>query len=92
MLGHEFKFQYHRKQKLMSCEYYLITCLGLSFQDPLDNSLPCECMPEETDSSENSLHPDFAKVIKLTLYLHIKLSYLLLTAFMEKMEMLSLKM
>ncbi|MEJ1272084.1 hypothetical protein NN561_002932 [Cricetulus griseus] len=36
--------------------------LGL---DPLDNSVTCECTLEETDSSENSLHPDFAKTLKL---------------------------
>uniref|UniRef100_A0A286XFM1 Dedicator of cytokinesis 10 n=1 Tax=Cavia porcellus TaxID=10141 RepID=A0A286XFM1_CAVPO len=58
-----------------------LTELGL---DPLDNSVPCECTTEETDSSENSLHPDFAKVIKLTLYLHMNLSCLLLVGFMPK--------
>lgn len=58
----------HRLENCVIHEYHLITCLGVSFQDSLDNSITCECTPEETDSSENSLHPDFAKVIKLTFY------------------------
>ncbi|XP_029394200.1 dedicator of cytokinesis protein 10 isoform X12 [Mus pahari] len=37
--------------------------LGL---DPLDNSMTCESTLEETDSSENSLHPDFAKYLTET--------------------------
>ncbi|XP_051046520.1 dedicator of cytokinesis protein 10 isoform X9 [Phodopus roborovskii] len=37
--------------------------LGL---DPLDNSVTCEYTLEETDSSENSLHPDFAKYLTET--------------------------
>ncbi|XP_005082569.2 dedicator of cytokinesis protein 10 isoform X10 [Mesocricetus auratus] len=37
--------------------------LGL---DPLDNSVTCECTLEETDSSENSLHADFAKYLTET--------------------------
>ncbi|KFO20131.1 Dedicator of cytokinesis protein 10 [Fukomys damarensis] len=40
-----------------------LTELGL---DPLDNSVPCECTPEETDSAENSLHPDFTKYLTET--------------------------
>ena len=51
----------------------------MSFLDPLDNSVTCECTMEETDSSENSLHPDFAKVMKLTMDLHTHLSYSLLS-------------
>lgn len=50
----------------MISKYFLVISLGVSFQDPLDNSMTCECTPEETESSENSLHPDFTKVIKLT--------------------------
>ncbi|KAL6052575.1 hypothetical protein STEG23_025325, partial [Scotinomys teguina] len=37
--------------------------LGL---DPLDNSVTCECTLEEADSSDNSLHPDFAKYLTET--------------------------
>ncbi|GAB5576046.1 dedicator of cytokinesis protein 10 isoform X11 [Prionailurus iriomotensis] len=37
--------------------------LGL---DSLDNSVTCESTPEETESSENSLHPDFAKYLTET--------------------------
>lgn len=58
----------HRREKGVIHECYLITCLCVSFQDSLENSITCECTPEETDSSENSLHPDFTKVIKLTHY------------------------
>lgn len=79
----------HRPEKCVIHKYYLISCLGVSFQDPLDNSLTCECTPEETDSSENSQHPDFAKVIKLTFcYAN---NFELAIAFMEKMEMLPFK-
>ncbi|XP_019301316.2 dedicator of cytokinesis protein 10 isoform X8 [Panthera pardus] len=37
--------------------------LGL---DSLDNSVTCESTPEEAESSENSLHPDFAKYLTET--------------------------
>ncbi|KAB1279455.1 Dedicator of cytokinesis protein 10 [Camelus dromedarius] len=53
-----------------------LTDLGL---DSLDNSITCECTPEETESSENSLHPDFTKVIKLTFDYANKLALLYLT-------------
>lgn len=59
---------YRRLEKCVIREYYFTVCLGVSFLDSLDNSITCECTPEETESSENSLHPDFAKVIKLTFY------------------------
>lgn len=65
-------------------DYYLITCLGVSFQDSLDNSITCESTPEETESSENSLHPDFAKVIKLTFYYANKFELLISYCFHRK--------
>ncbi|XP_054976226.1 dedicator of cytokinesis protein 10 isoform X8 [Sorex araneus] len=40
-----------------------LTELGL---DSLDNSVTCECTAEETDSPENSLHPDFTKYLMET--------------------------
>ncbi|XP_055976893.1 dedicator of cytokinesis protein 10 isoform X8 [Sorex fumeus] len=40
-----------------------LTELGL---DSLDNSVACECTAEETDSPENSLHPDFTKYLMET--------------------------
>ena len=71
-------------EKCVIHENYLITCLRVSFQDSLDNSVTGECTPEEADSSENSLHPDFAKVIKLTQFMQINVHCLLLNAFMKK--------
>lgn len=67
-LGSNLVLKCHRLEKGVIHGWYLITCLCVSFQDSLDNSITCECTPEETDSSENSLHPDFTKVIKLTHY------------------------
>lgn len=81
----------HSLDKCIIHEYYLMTCLGVSFQDSLDNSITCECMPEETESSENSPHPDFAKVIRLTFCYTNNLNYLLVIVFMEKTEMLYFK-
>lgn len=65
-------------------KYYLVTSLGVSFQDSLDNSITCECTPEETESSENSLHPDFTKVIKLTFCYANKFELLISYCFREK--------
>ena len=56
----------------------------VSFQDSLDNAVTCESTPEEADSSENSLHPDFMKVIKLTFFCANKLELLIAYRFHGK--------